>query len=72
MTDNKARSTSRVKELLSPRHGSLSRVSYQFTRKGLILLRSENQTFEQLFEQIVNLGVDDVEEGPDGTVKVVA
>jgi len=64
VTDNKNRAVSQIKSLLEKAGGNLGSpgsASYLFTKKGLILVEKKDQAEEQIL-QLIDLGVDDVEE----------
>jgi len=56
--------------LISKSGGSFSRVQFKFHRKGLIVIKCDGRPFEQVLEQAIDLGVEDVEEAEDDSIKV--
>jgi transcriptional/translational regulatory protein YebC/TACO1 len=70
MTDNKNRATANIKPLIKAANGSFSRVMYNFVKKGLIIMRSDDRQFDKVLEQAIDLGAEDVEEADDGSFKV--
>jgi hypothetical protein len=71
MTDNKARAAANVKAVISKFGGSLSKVMYQFVKKGVIIMKMEGKRLDDVFEQIIEVGVDDAEEDEDDQIKVL-
>ncbi len=65
LTDNKNRAASEVRLALSRNHGTLAdpgSVSYQFARKGLIVvLKSETVTEDALLEAVIDFDVENIE-----------
>jgi transcriptional/translational regulatory protein YebC/TACO1 len=70
MTDNKARAAAHVKAVVSKFGGSLSKVLYQFVRKGVIIMKLEGKRLDDVFEQVLEVGVEDAEEEEDNQIKV--
>jgi transcriptional/translational regulatory protein YebC/TACO1 len=70
MTDNKARAAAHVKAVVSKFGGSLSKVLYQFVRKGVIVMKLEGKRLDDVFEQVLEVGVEDAEEEEDNQIKV--
>ncbi|MCP4160385.1 MAG: YebC/PmpR family DNA-binding transcriptional regulator [Deltaproteobacteria bacterium] len=63
LTDNKNRTASNVKSVLTKNGGQLAAqgsVSYQFKRKGIITYETENIDFDTLFETALEAGAEDV------------
>lgn len=71
MTDNKARAAAHVKAVVSKFGGSLSKVLYQFVRKGVIVMKLEGKGLDDVFEQVIEVGVEDVEEDEENQIKVL-
>jgi transcriptional/translational regulatory protein YebC/TACO1 len=69
MTDNKARTVARIKALVSSAGGSFSRVLFNFVKKGLIIVRCDDRSFDEVLEEAIDLGADDVE-AEDDVIKV--
>ncbi len=68
LTDNKNRTAADVRTILSKNGGSLATtgaVSYQFSRKGIILFEKDKVDPEKLFEEALESGADDVVEEND-------
>lgn len=64
LTDNKNRTAADVRHLLSKHGGNLGEngcVSYMFNRKGVISFDAENVSEDEIFEQALEAGADDVE-----------
>ena len=70
MTDNKARTARTVKNAVSSAGGSLSKVLYQFVRKGVIVMQSAKD-FNNILEEAINVGAEDVTEAEERLVKVL-
>lgn len=70
MTDNKSRTTAKVKELVSSSGGSFSKVLYQFVRRGFLVVNCDGKSFEQVLEQTIDCGIVDIQETNDGSFKV--
>ena len=65
VTDNKNRSASEVRHLLTKHGGSLGgSVAWQFERKGVIYLKNEKLTDDQELE-IIDAGAEDIEKQED-------
>ena len=71
MTDNKARTAAKVKAVMSKFGGSFSKVMYQFVKKGVIVMKMEDKCLDDVFEQVIEVGVDDAEEDEDDQIKVL-
>jgi len=56
---------------MSPAGGSLSRVLHLFVRKGVLVMKTEDKGFDDVFEEVIEVGVVDVQEQGDGEIKVV-
>jgi YebC/PmpR family DNA-binding regulatory protein len=70
VTDNKNRSASEVRHLLTKHGGSLGgSVIWQFDHKGVIYLKSENLTDEQELE-IIDAGAEDIQKQED-SIRVI-
>lgn len=64
-TDNKLRTTSEVKNVFDKSGGTLATpgaVSYQFAQKGLITVRKDGKTLDDIFLLAADKGAEDVEE----------
>jgi transcriptional/translational regulatory protein YebC/TACO1 len=48
----------------------MSSVLYQFSKKGLLIVRSEGKSFDETLERAVDLEVEDVQDLEDGNIKV--
>lgn len=70
MTDNKDRTCATVKALISKSGGSFSRVQFKFDRKGLIVIKCDGRPFEQVLEEAIDLGAEDVQEADGDSIKV--
>ena len=65
VTDNRQRTFSEVRNIVSKNGGNLGEpgsVSYMFDKVGEIVIKKDNSTFDELFAIGLELGVDDVEE----------
>lgn len=65
VTDNRQRTTSEVKNIFEKSGGTLATpgaVSYQFVQKGLITVRKNNRTLDDIFLLAADFGAEDVEE----------
>jgi transcriptional/translational regulatory protein YebC/TACO1 len=69
MTDKRTRTAAFIKGALSKYQGSLSSVLYQFVRKGVLIISSD-QPFDTMMEHAINVGAEDLEETGDKTFKV--
>ena len=72
MTDNKNRTVAEVRHILNKHGGNLGSegcVAYQFTKLGLLSYGAETDE-EQLLEQALHAGADDVTRCPDGNIEV--
>ncbi len=68
LTDNRNRTVSDVRHLLTRRGGSMGEtgsVNWMFERRGLITIASENATEDHLLELLLDEGVDDIREEDD-------
>ena len=70
LTDNKTRTVAKIKQVIVPAGGSLSRVLYLFDRKGVLMMASE-KSFDDVLEQAIEVGAEDVEEAEDNQIKVL-
>jgi transcriptional/translational regulatory protein YebC/TACO1 len=70
LTDNKTRTVAKIKQVIVPAGGSLSRVLYLFARKGVLMMASE-KSFDDVLEQAIEVGAEDVEEAEDNQIKVL-
>jgi transcriptional/translational regulatory protein YebC/TACO1 len=70
MTENRRRTANIIKTTLSKYDGSLSTVLYQFVRRGVLLVSSD-QPFDAVMEHAINIGAEDLEEAGDETFKVL-
>ena len=70
MTDNKARTASTVKNVIGSSGGSLSRVLFQFQKKGVISIKDENKGFDDILEDVVGDDIEDIYEEEHGVIKV--
>ncbi|CDR42767.1 CYFA0S10e02014g1_1 [Cyberlindnera fabianii] len=62
LTDNKTRTFSNVRAAFAKFGGSLSPTLFQFDRKGFVSIDKGENDFETVFEKIVDLGAEDIEE----------
>jgi transcriptional/translational regulatory protein YebC/TACO1 len=69
MTEKRTRTANFVKNTLSKYDGSLSSVLYQFVRRGVLLISSD-QPFDTVMEHAINIGAEDLEKTGDETFKV--
>jgi YebC/PmpR family DNA-binding regulatory protein len=68
VTDNKNRSVSDMRRTMTRGNGSLAEagsVSWQFTRKAYILVPTEGNDPDKIFEMVVDAGADDIVTGTD-------
>lgn len=71
ITDNKQRTTPEVKSAFDKNGGTLGvvgSVSYQFEKKGQIVVNKGSRTFDDIFMIGVEAGADDVEDGEEVAV----
>ena len=64
-TDNPQRTSSEIKNIFNKEGGSfgqLGSVSYQFKQVGQIVVKKENKTYDEIFEQAVEAGAEDIED----------
>lgn len=62
LTDNKARTVGLVRSAFTKNGGSVTPTLFQFERKGLIVIEKGEFKFEEIFEKILEYGVEDVED----------
>ncbi|CAI5756447.1 unnamed protein product [Candida verbasci] len=63
LTDNKARTVAKVKTALTQFQANLSPCSYMFEKKGeIILYAKQDEKFDDVFDVVLELGAEDVEE----------
>jgi len=68
LTDNKNRSVSEVRHILSKLNGSMGEagcVSWMFTKKGYIVVEKENVNEDDLMALALDAGAEDVKSDPD-------
>jgi transcriptional/translational regulatory protein YebC/TACO1 len=70
ITDNRARTAARIKSLASSLGGALTRVLYQFEKKGVIVLDYGSQHVNDVLLRVIDAGAEDVQECGD-SFKVV-
>ena len=71
LTDNRNRAAAEVRSTLTKGNGSLATagsVSFQFERKGQIIIPSEGLDYDKLFEAAAEAGAEDVEDDGDAFV----
>jgi YebC/PmpR family DNA-binding regulatory protein len=64
VTDNKKRTVSEIRALMTKLGGNLGEtnsVAWNFERKGVIVIKTNGKTEEQLFEIVIESGADDLE-----------
>jgi len=64
VTDNKKRTVSEIRALMTRLGGNLGEtnsVAWNFERKGVIVIKTNGKTEEQLFEIVIESGADDLE-----------
>jgi transcriptional/translational regulatory protein YebC/TACO1 len=71
LTDNKTRAVAKVKGAIMPAGGSLAKVLYMFHKKGILLMKTENQSIDDVLEQAIEHGAEDVQEEDDAQFKVL-
>ncbi|CCH45712.1 hypothetical protein BN7_5297 [Wickerhamomyces ciferrii] len=62
LTDNKTRTIGLVRSAFTKAGGSLSPTLYQFDRRGLIVIEKGELTFDDIFEKVIEVGAEDLEE----------
>lgn len=63
LTDNKNRTTPEIRTLFSKHGGNLGEngsVSYLFDRKGLLIVEGEKTSEEELMEDLIDFGIEDI------------
>jgi transcriptional/translational regulatory protein YebC/TACO1 len=70
MTDNKARTAAKVKNAIGPLGGTLTRVLYQFVKKGVIVMKC-NRPVDDVLDELIEAGVEDVHYGEEGIARVI-
>lgn len=68
VTDNKKRTVSEVRALMSKHGGNLGEsnsVAWNFERKGVIEIKTNGKTEDELFEIVLEVGADDIEYSED-------
>ncbi|KAH3680405.1 hypothetical protein WICMUC_000336 [Wickerhamomyces mucosus] len=71
LTDNKNRTFSAVRAAFSRYGGSLSPTAFQFDKKGFIVINKGEKTYDDIFEEIVELGAEDLEENENNLLEIV-
>jgi len=64
-TDNSQRTTAAIKSIFNKagaHFGQQGSVMYQFNQVGQIIVNKKEKSFDDIFEQVVDIGVDDVED----------
>lgn len=64
LTDNKFRTVPQIRSTFSKYGGNLGEngsVLWNFSKKGVITIRNNNKTENELFETVLNIGADDLE-----------
>ncbi|ODV93312.1 hypothetical protein PACTADRAFT_5099 [Pachysolen tannophilus NRRL Y-2460] len=64
LTDNKSRTIGFVKPCFSKFNCQLTPTLYQFDKKGFITVDRGDKSFDEIFEDIVEIGCEDIEELP--------
>ncbi len=76
LTDNKNRTAAELRRLLTRNHGNAAgtgSVSWQFQKKGMIILKAEGLNEDQLLETVLEAGAEDLKmEGEQATVITAA
>ncbi len=70
MTDNKNRTASDMRIATNKRGGSIAApgaVAYNFDRKGIVIIEKKGN-FDDLFEMMIDIGAEDIEEVEDGFI----
>ncbi len=70
-TDNSKRTTSEIKNLFRSVGGTFGQpgsVTYQFKQVGQIVVKKEGRTLDEIFEQVVECGAEDLEEKQDSMI----
>ncbi len=73
ITDNKNRTTSELRTIFSKNNGNLGEngcVSWMFTKKGIILVKKDNISEDELFTLIADAGAEDMKENDDGSFEI--
>jgi len=68
LSDNRNRTGGEIRNLLEKRGGQLSKsnaVMWRFDRKGLLCISREDASEDEMFEQAIEAGADNVEDGGD-------
>lgn len=71
VTDNKQRTTSEIKNIFDKNGGTMATpgaVSYQFTQKGLITVKKNGKTLDDIFLMSADFGAEDVEEAGEEVI----
>ena len=71
MTDSKARTNANVRAAVLRAGGSFSRVLYQFQKKGQVTIKLDGRSFDQVLEQAIDIGAEDVEDAGEGQANVL-
>lgn len=77
LTDNKNRSASNIRHLLTKVGGSLGSVMWNFEQKGVILivadiLKEKNINFDDLELELIDAGAEDIQKDEDGITIITA
>lgn len=62
LTDNKARTVGLVRSAFVKSGGSVTPTLFQFDRKGMIVIEKGDLKFDDIFEKVLEYGVEDVED----------
>ncbi|MEK7517758.1 MAG: YebC/PmpR family DNA-binding transcriptional regulator [Patescibacteria group bacterium] len=71
VTDNAQRTTSEIKSVFNKEGANFGRpgsVSYQFDKKGRLVVSKEQKSLDELFEAVLESGAEDIEETKDNKV----
>lgn len=71
ITDNKNRTVAKVRGVFNKHNLKMNPTLYMFDKKGLLLLELGEVSFDDAFEDLIELGVEDIEEVGDGLIEVL-
>ena len=60
-----------MKSAIAPFGGTLTRVLYQFVKKGVIVMKC-NRPVNDVLDELIEAGVEDVDYGEDGITRVIS
>lgn len=74
LTDNKKRTVAAIRHILEKHNGSLGSVgssSWQFEKKGVIVVEREGIDADKLMEVVIDAGAEDLKDEPDSPFEII-